>query len=104
MPADIVLHALGNPVHGNHPPAPSIPPLAQQVSLAENTNSNVFTVPDMGAVMCLTATTKLRVDIVTVANLASINPAGSANVLPMDIPRLFYLPKGQYQVRTTIYA
>lgn len=104
MPVDIALHALGNKEYGNHPPAPSIVLLDEQVGLAENTNSKNFIVNSREAVMVLTATTKLRVDITKLADVGGINPATSAIVLPTDTPRIFHVPEGTWIVKTAIYA
>lgn len=112
MPTDIALHPLGNPLQGNHPPAPPMPPLGGQTSLAEATNSADIVVPKTGGVLILQATVKARVAIlqsedgVGFPGGAPGNPdaAGSGVVLNADQPRLFSLPGGRFRLRTAVYA
>lgn len=103
MPVDIALHPVGNPIQGNHPPAPSVPVISQQTGLAEATPSADLVVPATGAVLCLVATAKLRVDIELVGGPA-LDPATSALVLPTDQVRQFYLRQGTYRLQTAVYA
>lgn len=103
MPVDIAVHPLGNPVAGNHPPAPPVPLLQSQTALAHDTASAVLVVPRGGAVLALTATVKQRVDIQRQADAGALNPGGSGIVLFADQPRLFSLPFGNYQVMVAAY-
>jgi hypothetical protein len=104
MPADIALHPASNPVHGQRPAFVAGPTLFNQTSLAEATNSNTITVPDMGALLVLQATAKLRVDIRAASDQGNLNPGASGVVLMADIPRTFYLPRGSYILRTIVYV
>lgn len=104
MPVDIALHPLGNPIQGNHPPAPQVPVLASQTGLAEATNSAALVVPKTGGVLVLTATAKLRVDIRPTADAGSLNAGASGMVLITDQPRMFSLAEGSYTLKTAIYA
>lgn len=101
MPTDIAIHPVGNPIQGNHPPALSVPVLAEQNLLAESTDSNIFSVPASGAVAVLTATVKLRVDIRPLP--AALNAPASAIVLFPEQPRMFALGQGTWRFRTALY-
>lgn len=102
MPVDIALHPIGNPIQGNHPPAPSLPVISQQTGLADGATSSNLVVPKTGAVLCLTATAKLRVDIKL--NGTGLSAASSGIVLPTDQLRQFFLTEGTYQLQTAVYA
>jgi hypothetical protein len=101
MPVDYAIHPLGNPVQGNHPPAPSLPLLGGQSGLADNTNSNVILLAT-DAVISIVATAKLRLDVQN--TVAALNPAASPLVLIADQPRLFALPRGTYYLKTLAYV
>ena len=103
MPVDISLHPLGNLHYGNLPPAPALPLLEGQASLAEGVDSAVLNVT-AGAALVLVATAKLRVDIRTEADAASLNPAASSMVLGANERVVFSLAKGNYVLRTAVYA
>lgn len=104
MPVDISLHPIGNPVHGNLPPAPPIPLLEGQLALAELTNSNVLNVTSTAATLVLVATAKLRVDIRPEADVALLDAATSSLVLGANERVMFSLPKGNWQLRTAVYV
>lgn len=104
MPVDISLHPIGNPVQGNHPPAPPIPVLEGQKGLAEDTNSNVFNVTTKGATMTLVATAKLRVDIRLNADAGSLDPANSSVVLGAEERVMFSLAQGDWILKTAAYV
>lgn len=105
MPVDITLHPIGNPVSGQLPPAPMVPILEGQSGLAEGADSNVLNVTGpYGATLALVATAKLRVDIRPNADAASLNPAGSSLVLGANERVHFFLPKGDWILRTAVYA
>lgn len=104
MPVDIALHPLGNYVGGNLLPAPALPLLEGQTGLAEGANSNELNVPDRGATLELVATAKLRVDIRPAADAALLDAATSALVLGANERVFFGLPKGNYILKTAIYA
>lgn len=104
MPVDISLHPIGNPVHGNHPPAPPIPVLEGQSALAEGADSNVLNVTSTAATLVLVATAKLRVDIRPNADAASLNPGASSLVLGANERVMFSLPKGDWILRTAAYV
>lgn len=103
MPTDISLHPMGSPIHGNLPPAPSVPVLEGQVALAEATNSEVLNVPATGAILCLVATAKLRVDIELDANAGALDAATSSLVLGANERVMFSLRQGNYILKTAIY-
>lgn len=108
MPSDIALHPMGNPLSGNHPPAPPLPLLGGQTSLAENTNSGDIVVPLTGGVLVIQSSVKVRMDIVKRGDDGStfpaLAPATSPIVLMPDAPRLFSLPGGTYRLKTLVYA
>lgn len=105
MPVDIALHPVGNFIQGEIPPAPVLPLLEGQTGLAEATDSQALNVTSaFGAVLVLVATAKLRVDIRPLADAASLSPAASALVLPTDQRVTFHLPKGDWVLRTAVYA
>jgi hypothetical protein len=103
MSVDIALHPMGNYIQGNLPPAPALPLLAGQVALGEGINSQMLNVSDRGATLELVATAKLRVDVRTEADVGLLNPATSALVLGANERVFFYLPKGNYQLKTAVY-
>ena len=103
MPLDYALHPMGNLLGGNHPPAPPLPILGGQASLADNTESADIVVPRTGAVLvCSNSTTKVRLDIQL--QPTAPNAAASPVVLVADQPRLFSLPGGTYRLRTLVYV
>lgn len=104
MPVDIALHPIGNPVQGNHPPAPPLPVLQSQTGLAEGANSTPLVVPKTGGVLVLTATAKLRVDLRLTADAGLLNAGASGVVLVTDQPRMFSLPEGSYTLKTLAYV
>ena len=101
MALDYAVHATGNLVGGNLPPAPYGLVLAGQKSLAELTDSAVITI-DRPAVLACTATVKLRIDIQR--NGTALDPANSPIVLAGDQVRYFTIDKGSWKIRTAIYA
>jgi hypothetical protein len=104
MPVDISLHPLGNLIYGNLPPAPAVPVIEGQVALAEGTNSEVLNVPAAGAALVLVATAKLRVDIDLEANVGSLDATTSSIVLGANERVTFTLPRGNYILKTAVYA
>jgi hypothetical protein len=104
MPVDISLHPLGNLIYGNLPPAPPVPVLEGQAGLAEGTNSNVLNVPDRGASLVLVATAKLRVDIRLEADVGSLDATLSSLVLGANERVIYTLTKGNYILKTAVYA
>lgn len=104
MPVDISLHPMGNAVQGNLPPAPPLPVLEGQTSLAEGVNSQELNVPRTGAVLALVATAKLRVDIRPTADEGSLNAATSSLVLGANERVHFALREGNYKLLTAVYA
>lgn len=103
MPLDYAIHPLGNPVQGNHPPAPAMPLLAGgQAGLGDNVESADIVVPKTGAVLRCVSTAKLRLDIQKqpTAPDATTKPT----VLVTDQPALFTLPEGTYRLRTLVYV
>ena len=57
-----------------------------------------------GATLALVATAKLRVDIRPAADAASLNPGASSLVLGANERVHFFLPKGDWILRTAVYA
>lgn len=104
MPVDISLHPLGNLYYGNLPPAPALPLLEGQAGLAEGVDSQVLNVTTPGAALVLVATAKLRIDIRTEADVAALNPGASSMVLGANERVIFSLAKGNYVLRTAVYA
>lgn len=104
MPVDISIHALGNPIQGNHPPAPQLPVLGGQAGLAEDTNSNDIVIPSPGGVVYLTATAKVRMDLRLALDAAALAPAASGTVLAANLPQMFSLRPGTWKLRTTAYV
>lgn len=103
MPLDYAIHPMGNPIAGNHPPAPPLPILGGQASLADNTESADIVVPNGGAVLvCTNSVTKVRLDIQR--SPTAPNAAASPVVLIADQARLFSLPGGTYRLRTLVYV
>lgn len=102
MPLDYAIHAVGNPVQGNHPPAPLLPVLGGQAGLADNTESANIVVPATGAVLRCVSTAKLRLDV----QLQPTPPDATTKptVLVTDQPALFALPQGTYRLRTLAYV
>jgi hypothetical protein len=99
MAVDIAIHALGNAVVGNLPPAAQLPVLGGQIGLAENTNSALIDVA-YDVVLVLVATAKLRLDIRRQADAAALNPAASPVILPSEQRVAFSLPAGKWIVKT----
>ncbi len=103
MPVDIAVHPVGNPIYGQLPPAPGVPVLEGQAGLAEDTNSQVLNAPS-GATLVLLATAKLRVDIRPEADAASLNAATSGMVIGANERVFFSLAKGNWILKTAVYA
>lgn len=104
MAVDIALHPIGNLIQGQLAPAPSIPLFEGQTALAEGVNSNVLNAGGYGATLVLVATAKLRVDIRPEADVGSLDPATSALVLGANERVMFSLPKGNWILKTAVYA
>ena len=106
MPLDISFHPFGEPFRGNHPPAPALPVIAKQKSLAEAVPSQAFVAPGgvtgSVCVLVLTATIKLRVDIQKTGD--ALDPANSGIVLLPDVPRTFSVREGSWTVQSAVYA
>jgi hypothetical protein len=102
MPLDYAIHAVGNPIQGNHPPAPAMPVLGGQAGLAEGAESADIVVPKTGAVLRCVSTAKLRLDIQK--QPTATDAAGKPTVLVTDQPALFSLPEGTYRLRTLAYV
>lgn len=101
MGVDISVHALGNPVAGNLPPAPYALRLGGQKGLAVDTNSAVITLTQ-AAVAVLVATAKYRVDIQKTT--AALDPANSPSVLVADQPGFYMIEAGSWYVKVTAYV
>lgn len=101
MALDYAVLALGNPVQGQLPAAPALPPLAGQKALAENTDSAVIVV-DRPAMLVLVATAKVRLDVQP--STGALDPGNSPVVLPADQRVMFTLPAGSYKLKTLAYA
>lgn len=106
MPLDIAFHPFGEPFRGNHPPAPALPVIASQRSLADNTNSQAFVAPQgvtgSVCVLVLTSTVKVRVDVQKTGDV--LDPANSGTVLLPDVPRTFSVREGSWTVKTLAYV
>ncbi len=101
MPLDYAIHAIGNKVQGDLPPAPQAVRLGGQKALAEDVTSGLIAV-DRPAVLICVASAKLRIDIQRSDGV--LDPANSPMVLLAD-ERVFYaLPIGSYQLRTTAFV
>jgi hypothetical protein len=113
MPSDYTIHGLGNPVQGNHPVPPSLPPLGPtQTGLAESTPSNDIIIGKGSATLAIQCTVKARLDVqpyttnpVTGAEVAPVlAPGASGVVLQPDQVRLFTLGPGKYKLQTIVYV
>jgi hypothetical protein len=115
MPLDYAVHALGNPVQGNHPPTPIMPPLATVAGLADNTPSAdiiIGAATKLPVMLAVQSTIKSRLDIkpytadpVTAAEIPPVlTPGTSGVVLQPDSVRIFTLQPGKYKLQNVAYV
>lgn len=100
MPTDIAIHAIGNAVQGQLPPAPIVPALGGQQALAENTDSAEFEFTQ-AVVVAITPSVKVRIDIQRSG--VALNPAGSFLVGNADQTGFYALERGKWKIKTLAY-
>lgn len=101
MPADFTVHAIGAPVNGNSTMGPLLPAIGGQAALANDADSNNFTLTSTG-VLAIVATAKVRMSIGAAAD--ALTPATSPIVLLADQRAYFTLERGTYKLRVTAYV
>lgn len=101
MATDYAIYALGQTVAGNLQPAPVVPRLGGQASLADDTASAALTVT-VPAVVAVVAAARSRIDFR--ATTGALDPATSPEVLEANIVRYFALPIGTTYLKVTAYV
>jgi len=98
MALDYSVHHIGTLLNGNLPPAPTLPQMAGEVSLASDTDSAEIVVASSAILICVPSL-KLRLDIRASADKASLDPDASPVVLEADQVRHFTLGVGRWMIK-----